>query len=75
MSVRRVITLCAVGFLLWVALWVAVLVWGPDSECTTSYAALLQEIETQVNTNTDPTPAQRAARREWIERCRTEEIP
>lgn len=48
---------------------------SPVSTCTEAYDQLLTEIETQINTHTDPTPAQLAARREWIERCRMEPQP
>lgn len=43
--------------------------------CTANYDQFLTEIETQIHTHTDPTPAQLAARREWIERCRGEAHP
>jgi hypothetical protein len=48
---------------------------SPVSTCTEAYNHLLTEIETQINTHTDPTPAQLATRREWIERCRMEPQP
>lgn len=48
---------------------------SPVSPCTEAYDQLLTEIETQINTHTDPTPAQLATRRGWIERCRGEGRP
>ncbi len=48
---------------------------SPVSTCTEAYDQLLMEIETQIHMRTDPTPAQLATRREWIERCRREPQP
>lgn len=56
-------------------------VWGSAykaarvNTCTANYDQLLTEIETQIHTHTDPTPAQLTSRREWIERCRGEAHP